>query len=171
MPYFVPVEDMTTPGGLLLVLAVLVPFVGVLAGLVLGGRHAQRVALTTLLPGLGLAIAIADALVRSGDTLVYLLGGWVPPLGIALRADWLAAVMLVVTAMVICGIGVYARADFGTPLGVREARASLVFWILLLAVWGSLNLVFVSGDLFTLYVALELLTFAGCPDGLPRWPW
>ncbi|MEZ5600785.1 MAG: proton-conducting transporter membrane subunit [Candidatus Competibacteraceae bacterium] len=29
--------------------------------------------------------------------------------------------------------------------------------------WGSLNLVFVSGDLFTLYVALELLTFAGVP--------
>jgi multicomponent Na+:H+ antiporter subunit D len=38
-----------------------------------------------------------------------------------------------------------------------------VFWILLLAVWGSLNLVFVSGDLFTLYVALELLTFAAVP--------
>ena len=29
--------------------------------------------------------------------------------------------------------------------------------------WGALNLVFVSGDLFTLYVALELLTFAGVP--------
>ena len=36
--------------------------------------------------------------------------------------------------------------------GVGEARAPLVFWMLLLAVWGSLNLVFVSGDLFTLYV-------------------
>jgi formate hydrogenlyase subunit 3/multisubunit Na+/H+ antiporter MnhD subunit len=38
-----------------------------------------------------------------------------------------------------------------------------VFWTLLLAIWGSLNLVFVSGDLFTLYVALELLTFAAVP--------
>ena len=119
---------MTTDGGLLLVLAVLVPFVAVLAGLVLGGRHAQRVALATLLPGLGLAIAIADALVRSGDTLVYLLGGWVPPLGVALRADGLAAVMLVITAVVICGIAVYALADFRTPPGISEARAPLVFW-------------------------------------------
>ena len=42
-------------------LAVLVPFVGVLAGLVLGGRHAQRVALLTLVLGLGIAVAIADA--------------------------------------------------------------------------------------------------------------
>src|SRR5262245_47843557 len=99
MLHSVPVDDMTTPGGL-----VLVPFIGVLAGLVIGGRHAQRVALLVLLPGLGLAIAIADTLVRSDATLVYLLGGWVPPLGIALRADGLAAVMLVMTAVVICGI-------------------------------------------------------------------
>jgi multicomponent Na+:H+ antiporter subunit D len=159
----VALEEMTTPGGLLLVLAVLIPFIGVLAGLVLGGRHAHRVALAILLPGLGLAIAIADALVRSGDTLVYLLGGWVPPLGVALRADGLAAVMLVITAVVISGIAVYARTDFHTPPDVSEARAALVFWTLLLAVWGSLNLVFVSGDLFTLYVALELLTFAAVP--------
>jgi formate hydrogenlyase subunit 3/multisubunit Na+/H+ antiporter MnhD subunit len=154
---------MTTPGGLLLALVVLLPFIGVLAGLVIGRRHAESVSLVILLPGLGLAIAIANALAQSDATLVYVLGGWLPPLGIALRADGLAAVMLVMTAVVICGIGVYARADFATPPDVGEARAPLVFWTLLLAVWGSLNLVFVSGDLFTLYVALELLTFAGVP--------
>ncbi len=153
----------TTPGGLLLVLAVLVPFVGVLAGFALGGRNAQRVATVTILAGLGIAIAIAAAITRSGDALVYLLGGWAPPLGIALRADGLALVMMLAVAVVICGIGVYARADFGTPAGVREARAPFVFWTLLLAIWGALNLVFVSGDLFTLYVALELLTFAAVP--------
>jgi len=71
--------------------------------------------------------------------------------------------MLLVVAVVIFGIGVYACADFGTPSGAREARAPFTYWLLLMAVWGSLNLVFVSGDLFTLYVALELLTFAGVP--------
>jgi len=153
----------TTPGGLLLVLAVLVPFVGVLAGLVLGGRNPQRIALLTLVAGLGIALAIADAYLRSGTAVVYLLGGWAPPLGAALRADSLSVIMLAAIAVVICGIGVYACADFGTPAGQREARAPFSFWLLLLAVWGSLNLVFVSGDLFTLYVALELLTFAGVP--------
>jgi formate hydrogenlyase subunit 3/multisubunit Na+/H+ antiporter MnhD subunit len=64
---------------------------------------------------------------------------------------------------VVCGIGLFARADFGTPVGVKESRAAFSYWLLLLAVWGALNLVFVSGDLFTLYVALELLTFAGVP--------
>jgi len=46
---------------------------------------------------------------------------------------------------------------------VKESRAAFSYWLLLMAVWGALNLVFVSGDLFTLYVALELLTFAGVP--------
>ena len=153
----------TTPGGLLLVRAVLLPFVGMLLGLVLGGRNAQRVAMLTLLLGLGVAAGIADTLLESGHAVVYLLGGWAPPLGVALRADALSAVMLLVVALVILGIGLYARPDFATPPGEREARAPLAFWLLLLAVWGSLNLVFVSGDLFTLYVALELLTFAGVP--------
>ncbi len=71
--------------------------------------------------------------------------------------------MLLAVAVVICGIGLYARADFGNAAGEPEKRAPFVFWLLLLAVWGSLNLVFVSGDLFTLYVALELLTFSGVP--------
>ncbi len=163
MPHSLSTQDVTSPGGLLLVLAVLVPFIGVLAGMILGGRGAQRVAFAILAAGLAIAIAIADALVQSGDTVVYILGGWAPPLGVALRADGLAVIMLLAIAVVIGGIGVYARADFGTPSGVRETRAPLMFWLLLLAVWGSLNLVFVSGDLFTLYVALELLTFAGVP--------
>src|SRR5689334_11649734 len=99
---------MTTIGGPLLVLAVLVPFVGVLLGLALGGRNAQRVVMATLPIGLGVAIAISYALMRSGDPVVYLLGGWVPPLGVALLADGPSAVMLPIIAVVICGIALYA---------------------------------------------------------------
>ncbi|MBK7331054.1 MAG: NADH-quinone oxidoreductase subunit J [Betaproteobacteria bacterium] len=134
-----------------------------IAGLVLGGRNAQRAAMVTIVAGVAIALGIAQSMLQSGDTLVYVLGGFAPPLGIALRADGLSVVMMVAVAVVIGGIGVYARGDFGTPDGVREARAPLMYWLLLLAVWGSLNLVFTSGDLFTLYVALELLTFAGVP--------
>jgi len=154
---------LTTSGGWLLLVAVLAPFVGVLVGLALGGRGAQRVASLTLPIGLAVAGGIAWTLLQSGDSVVYLLGGWAPPLGIALRADGLSAVMMLAVAVVICGIGIYAQSDFSAPAGTAEKRAPFVFWLLLLAVWGSLNLVFVSGDLFTLYVALELLTFSGVP--------
>lgn len=154
---------MTTPGGFLLVLAVLVPFVAVMAGLVLGGRNAERTALATAGAGVVIVLAIAGCLLASRDAVVYLLGGWAPPLGVTLRADGLSVVMLLAVGVVIAGVAIYARADFDTPMGTRETRASLTFWTLLMAVWGSLNLVFVSGDVFTLYVALELLTFAGVP--------
>ena len=140
----------------------LLPFVGMLLGLVAGGRHVRRIAFVTLLVGLGIAIGIAWAWLQTGE-LVYLLGDWSPPLGIALRADGPAVAMMLAVAFVVCGIALYARADFDTPVGSSESRAAFTFWLLLLAVWGSLNLVFVSGDLFTLYVALELLTFAGVP--------
>src|SRR5262249_40449937 len=98
-----------------------------------------------------------------GAPLVYILGDWTPPLGIALRADGFSAVMLVTAALVIAAAAAFARALFATPAQVREARAPLAFWTLLQGLWAALNMIFVGGDLFNLYVALELLTFAAVP--------
>jgi formate hydrogenlyase subunit 3/multisubunit Na+/H+ antiporter MnhD subunit len=147
----------------LLVLSIVIPMAGVLLAFVAGGRHVERIALATMLLGLAVAVTLAVAMRQTGAPLVYLLGGWAPPLGVALRADALSAVMMTITAVVICAIGVFAHADFGTPASSAEARAPFTFWILLLAVWGALNTVFLGGDLFTSYVALELLTFAAVP--------
>ena len=155
--------DTATAGGALLVLAIVVPVIGVLAAFAVGGRWTERIALATMPVGLAIAVAILVALRQAGAPLVYLLGGWAPPLGVALRADGLSAVMMAITAVVVGAVGIFARADFSTPEGSSEARAPFAFWILLLAVWGALNTVFLGGDLFTLYVALELLTFAAVP--------
>lgn len=157
------IPEATTAGGFLLVLALVLPLAGVFAALILGGRNARRVAMLTIPAGLALATAIGLELMQSGQTLVYLLGGWAPPLGITLRADGLSAAMLLTTTVVLLAVALFARDDFETPENVREARGPFMFWTLLLAVWGALNAVFLAGDLFTLYVALELLTFAGVP--------
>ena len=157
------VVESATTGAFLLVLSIVVPLGGALLAFAAGGRYLERVALATLPVGLAIAVAIAFTMPSTGAPLVYLLGGWAPPLGVALRADGLSVVMLVIVAVVICGIGVFACADFRTAAEEVEARAPFAFWILLLAVWGALNTVFLSGDLFTLYVALELLTFAAVP--------
>src|SRR5499425_2666551 len=152
----------TTAGGFLLVLAIVLPVVGVLLSLALGGRQAERVAFVVMPAELVVAVVIAARIWRTHDILQYLVGGWTPPLGVSFRADGLSAVMIVTSALLICGIGLFARTQFAAPLGA-EARAPLMFWTLLLAVWGALNAVFISGDLFNLYVALELLTFAAVP--------
>jgi multicomponent Na+:H+ antiporter subunit D len=161
MPHPALVVDAATTNGFLLVLSLVVPVAGVLLVFVAGGRHVARVAFAAMPLGFAITVAILVALRRSGGPLVYLLGGWAPPLGVALRADGLSAVMMMTTAVVICAVGVFARADFRTPAG--EARAPFAFWILLLAIWAALNTVFLGGDLFTLYVALELVTFAAVP--------
>jgi formate hydrogenlyase subunit 3/multisubunit Na+/H+ antiporter MnhD subunit len=152
-----------TPGGLLLAAALLLPFAGVLASLVLGGRWPARIALAALLAGLPLVWALGAAWLEEGGTIAYALGGWMPPLGIALRADGLSVTMLATTVVVMLVVAVYARADFATPPGRHETRAAFSFWTLLLATWGSLNLLFLASDLFTLYVGLEVVTFAAVP--------
>jgi hypothetical protein len=58
----------TTAGGFLLVLAIVLPVAGVLLSLVLGGRHAERIALGLMPAGFGVAIAIAVLLWRSGKS-------------------------------------------------------------------------------------------------------
>ncbi|WP_456622793.1 MULTISPECIES: complex I subunit 5 family protein [unclassified Bradyrhizobium] len=151
----------TTPSGFLLVLSIAVPIMGILLAFVLGSRYIRPVVYATIPLGLAIAVAILIALPQGAGPLVYLLGAWPPPLGVALRADGLSAVMLAATAVVICAVAVFAAADF--PVTATETRAPFAFWILLLAIWGALNTIFLGGDLFTLYVALELLTFAAVP--------
>ena len=163
MPGSVQVPDVATEGGFLLVLSIFVPVAAVQLAFVSGGRNVERIAFATMPAGLAIAVAIAAAKRSTGAPIVYLVGGWAPPLGVALRADGLSAVMMVIAAVVICAVAIYARADFRTPPDLAEARAPFAFWILLLSIWSALNLVFVAGDLFTLYVGLELLTFAAVP--------
>ncbi len=152
----------TATAGFALVLAVMLPIVGALLSLLLGGRQAARVALFVMPLGVASAMAIAAAVWRSGKVLQYVIGGWAPPLGVALRADGLAAAMVVTAALLIPAIGLFARAQFPTPPGA-EARAPFSFWTLLLALWAALNAIFLGADLFSLFVALELLTFAAVP--------
>jgi multicomponent Na+:H+ antiporter subunit D len=161
MPHLALVLDAATTGGSLLVLSLAGPVAGILLAFVGGGRHVERVAFATMALCFANTIAILVTLRRSAGPLVYLLGDWAPPLGVALRADGLSAVMMLTTAVVICAVAVFAHADFHTPS--IEARAPFAFWVLLLAIWASLNTVFLGGDLFTLYVALELVTFAAVP--------
>jgi multicomponent Na+:H+ antiporter subunit D len=148
--------------GLPLVFAIVLPVAAALLSLLFGGRYAERIALVATPFGLVAAISIAARVWRSRTVLRYVIGGWDPPLGVALRADGLSALMVVTAAVLIAGIGLFARTQFSTPAGA-EARSPSVFWTLLLAVWAGLNAVFLGADLFNLFVALEMLTFAAVP--------
>lgn len=157
-----PAADAASVGALLLPVAIVAPFIGVGAAL-LAGRHARSVAAGFVAVALALAVAIAIAVWRRGGPLTYALGGFAPPLGLELRADGLSVAMLLIAAAVVALIAAYAWRAFAPTADGGETRAPLTFWLLLLAVLGSLNLVFLGNDLFNLYVGLELLTFSAVP--------
>ena len=93
-------------------LAIVLPAAAVVLALAFGGRRAERIVLVALPAGLAIAVAIVAGVWRARTPLQYLVGGWAPPLGIALRADGLSAIMLVTTALVIGAIGLFAREGF-----------------------------------------------------------
>ncbi len=102
--------------------------------------------------GLGL-IALVE--VMQQGTVIHILGGWDPPLGILLRMDSLAAVFIGMTAVVGVFISLYAWWFFRA----REATNGgfPLFWPLWLFLWAGLNGLFLSNDLFNLFVTIEVI--------------
>ncbi len=138
----------------MLVLAIMTPAAGVILAVALGGRAAGGVALVVAVAGAALALGITGTLWNSGTPLHYVIGGWSPPLGVALRADGLSAIMLLTSALVIGAIAAFAGASFTRPPGQGgaqvEARMPLVFWVMLMGVWTGLNAVWLAADLCSL---------------------
>ena len=95
----------------------------------------------------------------------YPVGGWGAPLGIDLYADGLSVVMLLLTAVVGVAVSIYAVgyfADRRQAGGAHEPGAASAgyFWPLWLFLWAALNALFLSGDIFNVYVTLEMVTLA-----------
>ncbi len=51
--------------------------------------------------GAAVAVMLVISVIQTDDALIYDLGGWMPPLGVALRADGLSAIFILTTAVVI----------------------------------------------------------------------
>ncbi|SEO45134.1 complex I subunit 5 family protein [Aquisalimonas asiatica] len=139
------------------VIAVFVPFLAGIVQFLFGPRALPW------WPLLAVAATVASSLwlvaaVAQGGEVSQPLGGWDAPLGIEVRVDGLAAVMLLLTTVVGALVSVHAFATFH-----RGHPSASHYWALWLLLWGSLNVLFVSGDLFNLYVALELVSLAAIP--------
>jgi formate hydrogenlyase subunit 3/multisubunit Na+/H+ antiporter MnhD subunit len=140
----------------------LVPLAGAVAALVAGARAARWV-------GLGTAAATAlsagrlAAEVLAHGPVRHRAGGWGAPLGIDLRVDGLAALMLLMTAAVGVAVSLHAFAYLEDRRGANagEGRARrLLFWPLWLLLWAALDALFVARDVFHVYVTLELAGLA-----------
>jgi multicomponent Na+:H+ antiporter subunit D len=132
-------------------LPILVPLTAAIILVAGPSRAAQR--------GLGLAASVAVlavsialvALARDGRVMPIQAGGWAAPYGITLVADMLGALMVLIASLIGL-IGLYFTVATG-----RDDRFIHAGWQFLLA---GINWAFMTGDVFNLYVAYEVMLMA-----------
>lgn len=142
----------------LLPLPILLPAVGAALTLMTRRRSAQRaIALATLTGLIVLTVALV-VLVDARGTQVVQIGGWDAPVGITLVVDGLSALMLAVSSLVLLSVMLYAIAQ-GVRDGSKDEPVAVFMPAYLLLSMG-VNLSFLAGDLFNLYVGFEVFLVA-----------
>ena len=144
---------------LLLPLPVVLPLLGAALSMLVARRPgAQRVLSVLVLVGLlAAAVALLVVVDREGTQVVQL-GGWAAPAGISLVGDRLSALLLVVSAAVLLAVLVYAIGQ-GVADGQRTGPLA-VFHPCYLVLAAGIAMAFLTGDLFNLFVAFEVMLVA-----------
>lgn len=139
-----------TPADLLLPLLVVLPLALAMSAFL--GALPVRSQVVIALGGLTLTGAGLAATLETLDSELWL-GGWAPPLGIAWGFDAPAAALI---AMVGALMALASLALAAEPSHHDDRYLWSLWWLL----WAALNALLLSGDLFNLYVTLELLALA-----------
>lgn len=140
-----------------LIVILTLPLFGALATVALPARSRIPAALLGA-GGTVLAAGMLAAYVWQNGPVSLALGGWQPPVGITLQADGLGVALIFMTALVMAAVALAALCEHAAS--DPGPRTSFGFWPLMFLLWGALNVVFVSRDLFNLYVGLELISLS-----------
>ncbi|MEE8130093.1 MAG: proton-conducting transporter membrane subunit, partial [Vicinamibacterales bacterium] len=133
-----------------MVAALLVPLVGRVSA-----RLARGIAVGAPAVALVCAVMALGVVLDSGPW-HYRLGGWAPPWGIEYVVDPLGGGMAVLVALLATLVAIYA----GPHLRALSLRRTAVFDSLLLLLTSGLLGITLTGDLFNLYVFLEISSLA-----------
>ena len=141
----------------IILIPILVPLAGAFVILLLRSRRIWQAgtALLVMLLSLVSSFWVLFQIWKSGEAVVYQLGGWPAPVGISLVADPLSAFMVFMTQLVLVTGIVYA-------MGAKDKNIQYpTFYPLFLCLGVGLTGAFLSGDLFNLFVFAELLVISG----------
>ena len=142
----------------LTIMPILLPVVAAAFILVFRGVNLQR---TIALGTLALLTAISALMIVIADThgiQTVQMGGWEAPIGITLVADRLSSIMLFVSSIVL-----FAVMWYGISQGLRDGDEDdpvAVFLPIYMLLTMGVNLSFLAGDLFNLYVGFEVFLVA-----------
>ena len=91
---------------------------------------------------------------KTNDVLVYKVGGWVPPIGICMALDGLAAFMLVTVNLVSFLVTLYSISY------MEKYTDKWRFYTLFMLMLAGMNGVIIAGDLFNLFVFFEIASIS-----------
>ena len=143
----------------LIPLVVAIPLLGAAITLALGRRRRQQIVVSVLsLTSVAVISSVLLFLVdRDGPGVVHV-GGWDAPWGIVLVVDRLSAIMLLVSALMLLGVLIFAIGQ-GIADGDSDTPVSIFHPTYLVLAAGLFD-AFVAGDLFNMYVGFEMLLSA-----------
>lgn len=135
-----------------------VPFLAALLVAAIGWyvRRAARVIAVSALALTAALAVLALARVMTGGTFYTPLGGWLPPLGIALVVDGLSGLMVTLVSAVALVTVAGSTRLVGEELPGRE----MLYYSCVLLVTAGLVGITLTGDLFNLFVHLEVASLA-----------
>lgn len=140
--------------------AIMVLFLGAFLIAVFGGNRGARniLALLSITASLAFVLALVKPVMLNGEIIAYWMGGRVPAggyaIGIALEVDALSLFFALLVATAVFVSGVYSIQYMRHDDNERE-----YYTLFLLLAGGVMGLV-LSGDLFNMFIMVELLTFA-----------
>ncbi|GGE83043.1 Na+/H+ antiporter subunit D [Mycetocola zhadangensis] len=143
----------------ILPLIVLIPLFAAALALVLGAYRRAQVTVSALaLTSVSVLAAILLVHVDRHGTVVVDVGAWDAPFGIVLVADRLAIIMVLISALMLLGVLLFAAGQ-GIADGDRDTPVSIFHPTYLVLAAGLFD-AFVAGDLFNMYVGFEMLLSA-----------
>ncbi|MGH9133434.1 MAG: proton-conducting transporter membrane subunit, partial [Ilumatobacteraceae bacterium] len=139
----------------LLTLPIVLPIIGAALAILAGrSRPAQRIiSISVLSATTVISVVLLVQIDRDGVTAVQA-GGWPAPVGITLVADRFSAMMLVVASVMLLSVLVYA---IGQPGAERHHVGFQSVYLVLAA---GVSAAFLTGDLFNMFVAFEMMLTA-----------
>ena len=141
-------------------LLVTLPLLGAGVALIFGRRRRVQVgvSIVTLTLTLVIASVLLYAVDSTGQALAVSVGGWPIPFGIILYVDRLAALLVVVSSIVLLAVLLFSVGQ-GAADGDDDTPVTIFHPSYLILAAGIFN-AFIAGDLFNLYVGFEILLVA-----------
>ena len=139
------------------VLIVVLPLLAALAAPLLGrGNKPWLLATIVSFSVLLLTIVLLMRVMQTG-TISYALGNWAPPIGIEYRVDRFNAFVLLIIAVISAVVTVFARLSVARE--IPADRVHFFYSAYLMCITGLFG-VTITGDVFNLYVLLEISSLA-----------